>query len=834
MDMRRYSIPEEDKLEFFEELFGSADTGICVTDQDRRFVMVNPAYCRAYGYSSDELIGQPFTRMLPPEMRESASKLHDEFLAGGSESAGEWEVVDKAGHRKQVLVTAGRVVLADGRRFKVTTVSDVSESRQTERELAKLSEVVARTSHGVIFTDVEGKITWVNHGMLRISGFTFEEMRGRKPGDLLQGPDSDPEVIAHMSQQLAAGEGFQVEIVNYTKSGQPYDLHIACSPVRDSAGKLEGFMALQTDITDRKLSEKQIARAQFEAHKLNIAINQSPVSIVITNRDGTIEFVNQACLDHSGYEREEVLGQNPRLFQSGSTDKAVYIDLWGTISAGKSWQGRLVNRRKDGSEYVEWASISPVLDENSQPMCYLAVKEDITERELLTERLRSMKRFDALTGLANRSAFFDVLEDRLVQINPDRTRQPLALINIDRFHGFNALHGHEAGDRLLQQVARCLVAKAPKDTLVARLGPDEFAVLPPLERMGDSRSTSHQELTWVQRIQRGLREGWVTDGDFNQAGASIGIAFCDHRCQADGPCRPGDFMRMADSALHAAKARGGGQLAFFDAEASVHAQEVLRLEQDLTEAIARDELYLALQAQVRPDGSLVGAEALLRWRHSTLGNISPGRFIPLAEECGQIVQIGHWVLKQALQALAALQAFDPSLTMSVNISAIQIRRAQFVDEVKRLLEDARVVPSGLVLEITESVFMDDPDLARERLQALRNLGVGISIDDFGTGYSSLTYLKRLPVSELKIDQSFVDGLPDDEADTALVNIILSAAQQLKLRVVAEGVETASQAQYFDQRPDVVLQGFLFDRPSDVKEWMGKWGAANARRQLPET
>ncbi len=567
---------------------------------------------------------------------------------------------------------------------------------------------------------------------------------------------------------------------------------------------------------------KELERAYFEARKLKIAVDQSPASIVITDCDGTIEYVNQTCIRKTGYSREELVGQNPRTMQSGSTPKEVYTDLWATIKAGRTWQGRLVNRRKDGSEFVEWVLINPVLDETDQPIRFIAVKEDITEREELDERLQSLERFDALTGLANRFAFFEVLEERLGQVSPGQSRQPLALINIDRFHAFNTVHGHETGDRLLRHMARRLAEQAPEDAVVARLGPDEFAVLPPMEAAGDSTVIGRQELIWIQRIQRALREGFVLDSRTLATSASIGIAFCDRRCSELERCRPGEFMRMADSALREAKARGGGQIAFFDAEASVQAREALRLEQDLAEAIERDELHLALQAQVRPDGGLVGAEVLLRWRHGTLGDIPPARFIPLAEDSGQIIPVGFWVLQQALGVLECLQKKKPALTLSVNISAMQIRRTDFVAGVERLLRQADVQPSGLILEITESVFMEDPELARVRLEALRALGVGISIDDFGTGYSSLSYLKRLPVTELKIDQSFISGLPDDAADAALVNIIIAAAGQLRLQVVAEGIETADQARYFERHADVALQGYFYNRPQPVAEWRKQW------------
>lgn len=819
----------DEHLAFLRGVFRSAEIGICVTDQDQRFVLVNPAYCRSYGYEAEELVGQPFTRMLPPEMRERASRLHDEFLAGGEESAGEWEVLNKAGQRRRVLVTAGRVVLADDRRYKVTTVLDVSDIRQTEHELKTLSEVIARASHGVIFTDPDGRVTWVNDATVEMTGYTPEELHGRKPGDLFQGPGSDPAVIAEMSRALAAGEGFQIEIVNYCRAGRAYDLYIACSPIRDEAGDLEGFLALQTDITERKKTEERMRRESARARKLDVAVDQSPASIVITDGNGNIEYVNQTCLDSSGYSREELLGQNTRIFQSDRTPRAVYADLWATISAGRTWQGRLINRRKDKSEFVEWASIRPVLDEHARPICFIAIKEDITERERLTERLRALERYDPLTGLANRVAFFQALEQRLARHAPQDTRQWLALVNLDRFHAFNEAHGHDAADRLLQMVAQRLTEQARAGTLVARIGPDEFAVLPPSQPLVRAASTERSELQWVQRIQRALREPFVIDSRSLVAGASVGVASCDQHQADSSPLRPGDFLRMTDSALHAAKAQGGGKVGFFDAEASLQAQEAFRLEQDLALAMDHDQLRLAIQAQVGTNGRLVGAEALLRWHHPTLGDISPGRFIALAEDNGMIVPIGFWVLQRALDVLARLQAMDPALTLSVNVSPVQIRDPGFLDGVATLLASSDVVASGLILEITESVFMANPELAQKRLQALRDLGVGIAIDDFGTGYSSLSYLKRLPVTELKIDQSFVSGLPQDLADFALVRIIISAARQLDFRVVAEGVETRDQAECFAGFSEVHLQGYLFDRPADVEDWLAKWSSAGPGR-----
>lgn len=256
-------LPASKELAFLQGIYNSAEIGICVTGSDRRFVLVNSAYCRTYGYSREELVGEPFTKVLPEELRESAARLHDAFLAGGDESPGEWRVQHKDGRIRNVLVTAGRVTTEDGARFKVTTVQDVTELRAKEARLENLSQVVARTHHGVMFTDANGLLTWVNRGTERISGYTLPEMLGRKPGHLLQGEKSDPDTVAHMHRQLQAGEGFQVEIINYAKTGREYWTHIACSPVLDRDGQLEGFMALQTDITEQKHFQERIEQLSF-------------------------------------------------------------------------------------------------------------------------------------------------------------------------------------------------------------------------------------------------------------------------------------------------------------------------------------------------------------------------------------------------------------------------------------------------------------------------------------------------------------------------------------------------------------------------------------------
>ena len=733
--------------------------GVCVTDEAGDIVFVNERFCELSAYPRDELIGRPAAGLLLAGEGNGGAPAAWAWLTDERGAVGEGSLLTKEGERRPVLLSSSNVLTEDGRRYQVVTAADLGVIRRADPGYQSLALALRQTTHGIIVTDAGGRVTWINAGAERLTGYTLAELRGHKPGDLLQGPDSDRDTIAHMGRQLAAGEGFQVELVNFTKSGQPYDLRLDCSPLRDDRGALQGFLALQTDVTERNSFEQRLERVSSQLRKMTIAVDQSPASILITDRDGTIEYVNRTLVDVSGYEREELLGENPRKLNARKLPAAVYEELWATISAGHTWRGRLINRRKDGSEYIEWASISSVADERGNPLCYVAVKENITEREEAEERLRALERYDALTGLANRAAFFEVLEQRLGELTSEHLRQALVLVDLDRFHAFNDARGHAQGDRLLQLVAHRLTQHVAPGALVARLGPDEFAILPPLQEHAEAEATNREELHWMQTVRQALLEPFPINGEPLKVSASYGVGFCDRRNAAMHSVGAGEMMRMADSALAAAKAQGGGKLHFYDSEASLRLEETFRLEQDLAQAVERGELRLAIQAQVATDGTLTGAEALLRWRHGTLGDISPGRFIPLAEDSGHIVPIGRWVLEQALVLLRRLQQLDPSVTLSVNVSALQVADDGFLGELQALLAGSGVEPSGLVLEITESVFMATPALAAERLGALRGLGVGIAIDDFGTGYSSLSYLKQLPITELKIDQSFVAGLP---------------------------------------------------------------------------
>jgi diguanylate cyclase (GGDEF)-like protein len=410
-----------------------------------------------------------------------------------------------------------------------------------------------------------------------------------------------------------------------------------------------------------------------------------------------------------------------------------------------------------------------------------------------------------------------MLLDRLGQVlaTDRRTGQVGALLylDLDRFKNINDARGHAAGDELLQQVGQRLLALMREEDTVARLGGDEFVVLSPhLVQAPDDGSRA--AMTVAHRVREALEEPFLIDGQPFSTSASIGVTMLPRDALS-----PDDLLREADTAMYRAKAAGRNRVAFFRASMQAQLEARLALEHDLSQAIGAGQLALHLQPQVAPDGRTVGAEMLLRWRHPVRGNVSPGEFIPVAEETSLILRLGEWVLEQALRSQVTLHNAGWRIPLSVNVSPRQFRQADFVTGITRLLEQTGADASLLVLEITESVLLDGLEGAVQRMEQLAALGIRFSIDDFGTGYSSLAYLKRLPLYELKIDRSFIQDTPGDPSDTAIVKLILSMAQHLGLRVVAEGVETREQADFLAAHGCDALQGYYYARPQPLDEWL---------------
>jgi len=486
--------------------------------------------------------------------------------------------------------------------------------------------------------------------------------------------------------------------------------------------------------------------------------------------------------------------------------------------AGKSWKGEFLNRRKDGREYHEAALISPLHDEHGQTTHYLSIQEDITDRKRDEERIRKLVNFDILTGLPNRTLFASRFSQALALTQRSGQRLALMYLDLDHFKNVNDSLGHQVGDDLLVELAHRLQSVLREEDTVCRQGGDEFIVVLPLTDGQQAAHVAEQMLADVRRVCHiGPHELVVT--------GSVGIALYPE----DG----GDFETLAqraDAAMFRAKDMGRDHYSFFSADMQAKSSRVLRIENALRSAIVLNQLTLHYQPQIRlSDRKLVGLEALLRWSHPELGAVGPGEFIPVAESSGQILGIGQWVLRNALAQMRRWRdAGHLGITVAVNLSMVQFRHPGLVDMVRDAIADSGVPAEVLELELTESIAMDAPERVIAVVQQLCDLGVQLSIDDFGTGYSSFSYIQRLRVHKLKIDQSFMRHIDSDQGNGLhIVRAIVGLARSLGLESIAEGVETQAQAQALARMGCDTGQGYHFSRPVPADQITPMLGASAA-------
>ncbi|WP_280546176.1 EAL domain-containing protein [Halomonas sp. 11-S5] len=613
-----------------------------------------------------------------------------------------------------------------------------------------------------------------------------------------------PEAVARQFDQAlaelkATGEPVETEY-RVTLAGVPRDFQAIISPLAEAGEGFSGVLAVVREVTQSRATEAQlrIAAMAFETH----------LGMLVTDAEARIIRVNDTFTRITGYAEAEVLGRNPSLLSSGRHDEAFYRQLWESVQEKGSWQGEIWNRRRNGEVFPEWLTISAVRDEAGELTHYVATFSDITERKAAEEEVHQLAFYDPLTGLPNRRLMLDRLEGELKHSYRSDQFGALLYLDLDNFKQVNDTLGHHAGDQLLREVASRLGGVLRATDTLARLGGDEFAVL-----LHDLGRDPQRVAAVAERIAHKLLG--VLQAPIGLAGSSvtmtgsIGITlYRDHGTTLD------EILQQADMALFQAKRAGRDTLRFFDPalQAQLHARA--RLEADLRQALPRDEFLLHYQPQVDADRRMIGVEALLRWQHPERGMVSPGEFIPLAEENRLIVPIGGWVLESACRQLVAWarDSATTDLTISVNVSPQQFREADFVEQVLATLARTGARPERLKLEVTESLFVEDRDEARETMRRLREHGVTFALDDFGTGYSSLSYLKRLPLDQLKIDQSFVRDLLEDEASAAIVASIIALSESLQLEVIAEGVETEAQRAWLVAHGCRAFQGYLFSRP----------------------
>jgi diguanylate cyclase (GGDEF)-like protein/PAS domain S-box-containing protein len=550
----------------------------------------------------------------------------------------------------------------------------------------------------------------------------------------------------------------------------------------------------------RKLGEQNL-------RKLSRAVEQSANAVLITDRDGIIEYINPWFTKITGYSSDEIVGKNPSILKSEATHPETHRRLWDTLLSGKEWHGELHNTKKNGEPYWCLEAISPIKNEAGEVTHFVAITEDISERKQTEQTIQHLAFHDTLTGLPNRRLFRDRLNQAVAAWPRNKVAFALMLLDLDHFKNVNDTLGHDAGDELLKIISERLDGSIRKGDTLARMGGDEFALL--------ALDIVHPEdvAHLAEKLQAILRKPINVLGRELYVSTSMGITiYPDDSHDVDG------LIKNADIALYRAKDLGRDKFQFFTDDMNVAMLQRLNLENSMRSAIERSQFILLYQPQVDlASGQFRCVEALIRWRHPELGMVAPDQFIPLAEETGMIGAIGTWVLRTACTQARAWELAGMPMRVAVNLSARQFRQGDLANEIENILRETDLASSLLEIEITEGTLMQDTVQNSATLDTLHRMGLQISIDDFGTGYSSLSYLKRLPIDILKIDQSFVRDIHIDPDDQIIVTAVIALAHSLRLKVVAEGVETEGQLAFLRTQSCDSMQGFLYSGPVPADE-----------------
>ncbi|MGN2409898.1 EAL domain-containing protein [Pseudomonas syringae] len=584
----------------------------------------------------------------------------------------------------------------------------------------------------------------------------------------------------------------------------PVELRVVL--VWDEHDNFEGILGVGRDVSQQRRAEKDLRMAAT-------VFEHSTSAILITDPAGYIVQANEAFTRVSGYEVAQVVDQLPSMLTVEAEQEAHLRYIIRQLSGRGTWEGEVRLKRRNGEHYPAWVGITAVVDDEGDLASYVCFFSDISERKASEDRIHRLAYYDALTHLPNRTLFQDRLYSALQQAERQQAWVGLMFLDLDRFKPINDSLGHAAGDRMLQEMATRLLACVDADDTVARMGGDEFTLL--LQQGGTREEAMNRAIQVAERILTSLVTPFVLEGREFFVTASIGIALSPQ----DGK-ELSQLMKNADTAMYHAKECGKNNFQFYQANMNATALERLELESDLRHALEQQEFTLYYQPQFSGDGKrLTGAEALLRWRHPRRGLVPPNEFIPVLEELGLVVEVGDWVLTEACRQLKHWhQARVRVPKVSVNISARQFSDGQLGKRIATILEQTGLSPACLELELTESILMREVNEAMQILDGLKNLGLSIAVDDFGTGYSSLNYLKQFPIDVLKIDRTFVDGLPSGEQDAQIARAIIAMAHSLNLSVIAEGVETHEQLEFLREHGCDEVQGYLFGRPMPPRQF----------------
>ncbi len=792
----------------FESVYNTMDFPVVVFDTDLFLRRANGMAIRTYDLPQSNA-GQPIGRLKLPGYLDGIDKYLDEALASGRKKNFPTEYGGSTFH---VFVTPvlNSTGTAQGVVLVVVDNTDLVVAQEKIRESQE--QLLAIMNHSVSLVslkDTSGRYEFVNQRFEEIFGVkanavvgkTDQQIFGAEIAQLLRGRDLDT-----MLKLSAVDSVDELPI----SSGHLW-LESVRFPIFDRNGVVRSVCTQANDVTRRRHADEQLRLAAK-------VFDRAGEAIVITNAKGTIITVNDAFTSVTGYRLEEVIGKNPNILQSGQHSKEFYAAMWRSLLEQGSWQGEIFNRRKNGDIYPEWLTINSVKNENDEVVNFVSIFSDITAIKSSQRRIEFLATHDELTGLPNRSLLVDRLKHAVSQAKRQKQKLAILFIDLDNFKNINDSLGHDVGDTLLKQATERLQRCVRDSDTLARLGGDEFvAVLVDVELP--------EVNTVAGRIVDFMGASFHINDQNLFVSASIGISIYPE----DGE-DSNSLLKSADTAMYRAKERGRNQYQFFADEMKVIALQRMTLETGLRVALDAGHLRMVYQPKVDiRSGAIVGAEALLRWRDPALGEVSPGQFIPVAENAGLMGLIGSRVFEMVTTQIATWRKTGLDIPqIAINVSAHQLRDSEFVEKVDDWITTADIPASCITVELTESALMERLDVVREMLVHLERMGITLSIDDFGTGYSSLAYLRKLPIHELKVDRSFVDGIADEPDDRSIAKTIITMAHALGLRVVAEGVETKAQLNILRMEGCDIAQGYLFHRPLAPEDFVNALLASKKR------
>ena len=683
-----------------------------------------------------------------------------------------------------------------------------------------LNQILDTSSVAIFLLDKEGYLAQANRRMAEMFGYPLNELVG-----------SNYALLVHPSQRDIAR---QVMVANLANEVESVDLdrlywradqtlfwgHLTCTRFHDASGEVSGLVGVIADINERKQSEEKL-------HLAASVFTHAREAILITAADGTIIDINGSFTRITGYSRDEVLGGNPRLLNSGRQDKAFFAALWQELIEKGYWHGEIWNRRKSGEVYATMQTISAVRDDQGITRQYVGLFFDITALKSHEKQLEHMAHYDVLTTLPNRVLLAARLHQAMAQAKRRKQRLAVVYLDLDGFKAINDKHGHKTGDRLLMALATRMQRTLREGDTLARLGGDEFvAVLFDLDNVSAC-------VPMLNRLLVAAAEVVPVDNFALQVSASLGVTFYPQADEVDAD----QLLRQSDQAMYQAKLAGKNRYHIFDADQDRSVRGHHEGLEHIRRALTAREFVLYYQPKVNMrTGTVIGAEALIRWQHPERGLLLPAVFLPVIENHPLAIETGEWVIATALRQIELWRSAGMDMPVSVNVGADQLQQADFVARLQALLlAHPAVKPGDLALEVLETSALEDLARVAQIIEACRGIGVSFSLDDFGTGYSSLTYLKRLQVTQLKIDQSFVREMLDDPDDLAILGGVLSLATAFRRQVIAEGVETVEHGTMLLQLGCELAQGYGIARPmpaSDFPDWARAWRPASAWSKLP--